>query len=123
MEDQLGALGLVVNAIALWNARYLQAALGVIERMRNDVLEEDVSRLSPLKRECPASSRVESQAPTKSGFVTSTQGVPSLTIAFNTPNNFRRYVTKATFFAFPAVTNLSYTTFNAGLWIVKTSWT
>ncbi len=27
MEDQLGALGLVVNALELWNTRYLQQAL------------------------------------------------------------------------------------------------
>ena len=26
-EDQLGALGLVLNAIALWNTRYMDAAL------------------------------------------------------------------------------------------------
>jgi len=49
MEDQLGALGLVVNAIVLWNTRYLGAA---IEHLRHEgkvaVLEEDVSNLSPL---------------------------------------------------------------------------
>ena len=61
MEDQLGALGLVVNAIALWNARYLQAALGVIEAMGDAVLEEDVARLSPLKRERPARCRFASK--------------------------------------------------------------
>lgn len=49
MEDQLGALGLVVNAIALWNTRYLQAALDAIRAMGDDVFEADVSRLSPLK--------------------------------------------------------------------------
>ena len=49
MEDQLGALGLVVNAIALWNSRYMQAALGLIEAMGDQVLEEDLARLSPLK--------------------------------------------------------------------------
>ncbi len=49
MEDQLGALGLVVNAIALWNSRYMQAALNVIEAMGDEAREEDVARLSPLK--------------------------------------------------------------------------
>lgn len=49
MEDQLGALGLVVNAIALWNSRYMQAALEMVEAMGDEVLEEDISRLSPLK--------------------------------------------------------------------------
>nr|WP_158251494.1 Tn3 family transposase [Cryobacterium sp. M91] len=31
-EDQLGALGLVVNAIVLWNTRYIDAALGELRR-------------------------------------------------------------------------------------------
>ena len=47
-KDQLGALGLVVNMIALWNTQYLDRAL---TRLRNDgytVREEDVARLSPL---------------------------------------------------------------------------
>jgi TnpA family transposase len=49
MEDQLGALGLVANAVTLWNTQYLQAGLGVVEAMGDEVLEEDVARLSPLK--------------------------------------------------------------------------
>jgi TnpA family transposase len=49
MEDQLGALGLVVNAIALWNSRYMQAALEMVEAIGDKVIEEDVGRLSPLK--------------------------------------------------------------------------
>jgi TnpA family transposase len=49
MENQLGALGLVVNIVALWNTLYTQAALSLIEAMGDDVLEEDVARLSPLK--------------------------------------------------------------------------
>ena len=50
-EDQLGALGLVVNMIALWNTQYLGRAL---TRLRDDgytVREEDVARLSPLVTE------------------------------------------------------------------------
>jgi len=50
-EDQLGALGLVVNALALWNTRYLGVAL---ERLRAEgatVNAEDVGRLSPLGHE------------------------------------------------------------------------
>ncbi len=27
MEDQLGALGLVLNCVVLWNTRYMNAAL------------------------------------------------------------------------------------------------
>ena len=49
MENQLGALGLVVNAVALWNTRYLQAALDLIGAMGDEVKPEDVARLSPLK--------------------------------------------------------------------------
>jgi hypothetical protein len=47
-EDQLGALGLVLNIIVLWNTIYMNEAL---EKLRNDgflVRDEDVARLSPL---------------------------------------------------------------------------
>ncbi len=47
-EDQLAALGLVLNAVVLWNTRYLDA---VVEQLRDDghpVREEDIARLSPL---------------------------------------------------------------------------
>ncbi|MGH1349024.1 MAG: Tn3 family transposase [Nannocystales bacterium] len=50
MEDQLGALGLVLNIIVLFNTRYMNAAL---EKLRVDgfpVDEQDVARLSPLMR-------------------------------------------------------------------------
>jgi TnpA family transposase len=49
METQLGALGLVVNIVTLWNTLYCGAALQQLEMMGHDVLEEDVARLSPLK--------------------------------------------------------------------------
>jgi TnpA family transposase len=49
MESQLGALGFVVNVIVLWNTLYTQAALEIIAAMGDDVFEEDVMRLSPLK--------------------------------------------------------------------------
>lgn len=47
-EDQLSALGLVVNAVILWNTIYMAAAL---EQLRSEgyvVRPEDVARLSPL---------------------------------------------------------------------------
>jgi len=47
-EDQLGALGLVVNAIVLWNTRYQDAALDQLRRSGLNVLDDDVRRLSPL---------------------------------------------------------------------------
>jgi len=44
-EDQLGALGLVVNAVVLWNTRYLDAALAQIRGSSGLVQPEDVERL------------------------------------------------------------------------------
>lgn len=46
-EDQLGALGLVTNAVVLWNTIYMQAALDHT-RESMDIDEEDEARLSPL---------------------------------------------------------------------------
>jgi len=50
-EDQLGALGLVVNAIVLWNTRYQDAALGYLRHTGFDVRDDDIQRLSPLGHE------------------------------------------------------------------------
>jgi Tn3 transposase DDE domain len=47
-EDQLGALGLVVNALVLWNTRYMDAALSHLRSQSAEVKPEDVVRLSPL---------------------------------------------------------------------------
>lgn len=47
-EDQLGALGLVINAVVLWNTIYIQAALEHLKSIGEVVLEEDEARLSPL---------------------------------------------------------------------------
>jgi TnpA family transposase len=47
-EDQLGALGLVTNAVVLWNTMYMQEALAEIQRNGQAIHEEDQSRLSPL---------------------------------------------------------------------------
>jgi len=49
MENQLSALGLVVNAIVLWNARYIQAILDWLEGIGEDFEDGDLARLSPLK--------------------------------------------------------------------------
>lgn len=53
-EDQLGALGLVLNAAVLWTTRYLDAAVAELrtlpaEEREHDVLDQDVARVSPLK--------------------------------------------------------------------------
>jgi hypothetical protein len=50
MEDQIGALGLVLNAIVLFNTRYMDAALIHLRAGGFDVREEDVARLSPFVR-------------------------------------------------------------------------
>jgi len=47
-EDQLGALGLVVNVIVLWKTIYMDAALDQLRAEGFDVRQEDVARLSPL---------------------------------------------------------------------------
>ncbi|SNR88157.1 Tn3 family transposase [Hymenobacter mucosus] len=51
MEDQLGALGLVVNALVLWNTRYLQQALEHHQAVDGPPEPGDVARLSPLLHE------------------------------------------------------------------------
>lgn len=47
-EDQLGALGLVLNAVVLWNTRYIDAALTTLRAGGHEAREDDVARLSPL---------------------------------------------------------------------------
>jgi hypothetical protein len=47
-EDQLGALGLVVNIIVLWNTLYIDAALLQLRAVGSPVKPEVVARLSPL---------------------------------------------------------------------------
>ena len=47
-EDQLEALGLVTNAVVLWNTIYMQASLEHLRQQSFEIREEDESRLSPL---------------------------------------------------------------------------
>ena len=47
-EDQLGALGLVVNAIVIWNTRYMEVALDALRKAGPTIDNADVRRLSPL---------------------------------------------------------------------------
>jgi TnpA family transposase len=47
-EDQLGALGLVLNIIVLWNTIYMNAALESLRAQGISVLPEDIARLSPF---------------------------------------------------------------------------
>jgi TnpA family transposase len=48
-EDQLGCLGLVLNAAALWATRYLDAAVAQLRAQGHQVRDDDAARLSPLK--------------------------------------------------------------------------
>ncbi len=48
-EDQLGALGLVVNMIVLWNTWYIQDALDELRSNGQEVRQKDVERLAPLR--------------------------------------------------------------------------
>ena len=47
-EDQLGALGLVVNALVLWNTIYMDAAVSHLKSRGVEVNAPDMARLSPL---------------------------------------------------------------------------
>ena len=48
LEDQLGALGLVLNCVVLWTTVYLDAAVRQLRAQGYTVLEKDLARLSPF---------------------------------------------------------------------------
>jgi TnpA family transposase len=48
-EDQLTALGLVVNVVVLWNTTYMDTVLEHLRKQGSDVSPEDIARLSPLE--------------------------------------------------------------------------
>lgn len=50
-EDQLGALGLVLNIIVLWNTIYIDAAITQLRKEGYPVKDEDIARLSPFVHE------------------------------------------------------------------------
>ncbi len=47
-EDQLGALGLVANAVVLWNTIYMDAAIYRLREQGEEINEADLARLSSL---------------------------------------------------------------------------
>lgn len=47
-EDQLASLGLVLNAVVLWNTRYLDATVATLRAAGHQIADEDAARLSPL---------------------------------------------------------------------------
>lgn len=48
-EDQLGALGLVLNVVTLWTTSYMERVLDRLVNEGEEVRGEDVARLSPLR--------------------------------------------------------------------------
>ena len=50
MEDQLGALGLVVNCVVLWNTFYIDLAIKELRGQGHHIHDEDIARLSPYIR-------------------------------------------------------------------------
>jgi TnpA family transposase len=54
-EEQFGALGLVVNAIVLWNTLYMNRALEEMQGRGMKIATEDIERLSPLEAETSSS--------------------------------------------------------------------
>ncbi|WP_160166735.1 Tn3 family transposase [Nocardiopsis kunsanensis] len=48
LEDQLGALGLVLNAVVWWNSLYIDAAVGRLKAEGFPATEQMCARLSPL---------------------------------------------------------------------------
>jgi len=56
MEDQLGALGLVVNVLVLWTTLYMDRALAQLRSRGAVVNDDDIARLSPLARTTSTSS-------------------------------------------------------------------
>ncbi len=49
LEDQIGALGLVLNALVLFNRRYMDAAVNQLRADGFDVRDEDVARLLAVR--------------------------------------------------------------------------
>ena len=50
-EDQLGALGLVLNAVVLWNTLYMNKAIDYLSSQNLELKADDIARLSPLLHE------------------------------------------------------------------------
>ena len=63
MEDQLGALGLVLNCIVLWNTVYMNAAIQQLSAAGHPILAGDVARLS--HRSSTSTSRCSGTSPSR----------------------------------------------------------
>ncbi|MCA1702052.1 MAG: transposase [Actinobacteria bacterium] len=69
-EEQLGALGLVVNAVTLWNSRYVDRAVGHLRDLGQILDDGDLERISPLIQMHTSSSTagIPSTCPSTSGM-------------------------------------------------------
>ena len=47
-EEKLGALGLMLNVIAFWNATYMQAVVENLQAQGRSVNSDGLARVSPL---------------------------------------------------------------------------
>lgn len=47
-ENQLGSLGLITNAVILWNTIYIEKAVNYLKQTDFLVRDEDIAKLSPL---------------------------------------------------------------------------
>ncbi|MEU4516281.1 Tn3 family transposase [Nonomuraea wenchangensis] len=86
-EDQLAALGLVVNAVVLWNSRYLSAIVDQLRAQGVPVKDEDVARLSPLGHahlNCLGRYAIASSAPDKGLRPLGTAALPEVSAASTT---------------------------------------
>ena len=50
-EDQLSALGIVVNVVVLWNTIYMDAVITQLRKEGHIILDDDIARLSPFGQE------------------------------------------------------------------------
>ena len=85
MEDQLGALGLILNCIVLWNTRYMNAALETLRGQGYLVLDEDVARLSPCCLPDQNGFRRSSPAPSGTLTAPSRPSRPSWPLSWTSP--------------------------------------
>jgi TnpA family transposase len=85
MEDQLGALGLVLNCITLWNTVYLDAALARLRASGYPVRDEDVARLAAYVPGSAGPRRPRGRGRLTYGSARRTRMLASLTITVQPP--------------------------------------
>lgn len=81
MEDQLSALGLVLNCTVLWNTVYTNRALEQLRAQGYPVRDEDAQRLSAFIRThiCLPPARLRRQSPAGTLLAQAGNGAPETT--------------------------------------------